>query len=240
MAGSSTVRRRAGVVVAAASAALLLSGVTAASTATAAAAGTAAAPAVEQKHCGPGARTLSAPGSHLYPDTGNGGYTSVHTLIHLVYDADANRFLPGTAVELTDRATQCLTSLSLDFERRSRNRTAGPDLTVGSVSVDGVPARWRFVQPTYPGDPNGPDDPDPAAHEASQTNPVGGPRHNLLPPACSPELWVGASYAKRDALDGTQCPANKLVITPAQPIPAGATFTVTVRYTGPPRGAQRR
>ena len=173
-------------VVAAASAALLLSGVTAASTATAAAAGTAAAPAVEQKHCGPGARTLSAPGSHLYPDTGNGGYTSVHTLIHLVYDADANRFLPGTAVELTDRATQCLTSLSLDFERRSRNRTAGPDLAVGSVSVDGVPARWRFVQPTYPGDPNGPDDPDPAAHEASQTNPVGGPRTTRCRPRAHP------------------------------------------------------
>jgi hypothetical protein len=184
--------------------------------------------------CGPGARTLAAPGSHLYPDTGNGGYVSVHTDVHLVYDADANRFLPGNAVVLTDRATQCLTSFSLDFERRSRNRTAGPDLTVGSVTVDGAVARFRFVQPTYPGDPNGPDDPDPAAHEASQTNPVGGPRHNPLPPACSPELSTNTTTARRDALDGTQCPANKLVITPSQAIPAGATFTVTVRYTGRP------
>ena len=69
--------------------------------------------------CSAGARTLSPPGSRLYPDTGNGGYTSVHTLVHLVYDAPANAFLPGNRVVLTDRATQCLTSISLDFERRS-------------------------------------------------------------------------------------------------------------------------
>ena len=58
----------------------------------------------------------------MYPDTGNGGYTSVHTAVHLVYDAAANRFLPGNHVVLTDRATQCLTSFSLDFERRRRTR----------------------------------------------------------------------------------------------------------------------
>ena len=68
--------------------------------------------------CSAGARTLSPPGSHVYPETGNGGYTSLHTLVHLVYDATANMFLPGNRVDLTDRATQCLTSFSLDFERR--------------------------------------------------------------------------------------------------------------------------
>ena len=31
-----------------------------------------------------------------------------------------------------------------------------------------------------------------------------------------------------------QCPANKLVITPAAPIPAGTDFKVTVNYTGRP------
>ena len=67
--------------------------------------------------CSAGAHTLAAPGSHLYPETGNGGYTSLHTLVHLVYDATANKFLPGNRVVLTDRATQCLTSFSLDFER---------------------------------------------------------------------------------------------------------------------------
>src|SRR5579859_4762947 len=76
--------------------------------------------------CSAGAHTLAPPGSHVYPETGNGGYTSLHTLVHLVYDAASNRFLPGNRVELTDRATQCLTSFSLDFERHSGNTSAGP------------------------------------------------------------------------------------------------------------------
>src|SRR5262249_9958269 len=122
--------------------------------------------------CSAGAHTLAPPRSHVYPETGNGGSTSLHTLVHLVYDATANRFLPGNRVELTDRATQCLTSFSLDFERHSINTTDGPDMTVSSVSVNGRPARFTFVQPTYAGDPNGQDDPSPAAHDASQNNPV--------------------------------------------------------------------
>lgn len=39
---------------------------------------------------------------------------------------------------------------------------------------------------------------------------------------------------KQDSLDGTQCPANKLVITPASPIPRGTTFVVSVAYSGRP------
>jgi hypothetical protein len=183
-------------------------------------------------NCSAGAHTLAPPGSHLYPDTGNGGYASVHTLVHLVYDAATNMFLPGNRVVLTDRASQCLTSFSLDFERHSANTSAGPDLTISSVTVNDQPAQFGFVQPTYPGDPNGQNDPNPAAHEASQVNPVGGPGNNPLPPACSPELPDTKTPA--DALDGTQCPANKLVITPSAPIGDGATFTVTVRYTGRP------
>ncbi|HEY7146184.1 MAG TPA: M1 family aminopeptidase [Streptosporangiaceae bacterium] len=183
------------------------------------------------RRCSPGARTLSGPGAHVYPDTGNGGYTSLHTDVHMRYDAVANRFLPGNHVVLTDRATQCLTSFSLDFERKSEaNVSIGPDMKVNSVSVNGTPAAFRFVQPTYPGDPRGQNDPDPRAHEASQVSPVGGPAHNPLPPACSPEL----SAAKPDAQDGQQCPANKLVIIPAHPVSAGARFTVTVSYTGRP------
>ncbi len=139
-------------------------------------------------HCSAGAHTLSPPGSRLYPETGNGGYTSVHTLVHLVYNATTNRFLGGNKVMLTDRATQCLTSFSLDFERKSLNAKSGPDMSVQSVTVNGQPATFAFAQPTYPGDPKGQDDPNPAAHEASQTNPVGGPHHNPLPPACTPEL----------------------------------------------------
>ena len=191
-----------------------------------------ASPAGARSRCSPGAHTLAPPGSHLYPDTGNGGYTSLHTLVHLVYDANRNLFLPGNRVVLTDRATKCLTSFSLDFERRSANTGAGPDMQVGSVRVNGRPARFSFVQPTYPGDPNGQNDPNPAAHEASQTTPVGGPAHNPLPPACSPELL--STGAGKDSLNGTQCPANKLVITPRAPLPDGAAFTVTVSYTGRP------
>jgi hypothetical protein len=183
--------------------------------------------------CSAGAHTLSHFGAHLYPDTGNGGYTSVHTDVDLVYDATTNMFLPGNHVVLTDLATQCLTSFSLDFERNSDNLKAGPDMAVRSVSVNGQPAAFSFVQPTYPGDPHGPSDPDPAAHEASQDNPVGGPQHNRLPPACSPEL-LSTNPAKQDSLNGTQCPANKLVVTPQTPIKDGATFTVTVSYTGRP------
>ncbi|HME66754.1 MAG TPA: hypothetical protein VKG61_17835, partial [Streptosporangiaceae bacterium] len=215
--------RRVAIIVAA-GAGLVLPWLAVASPASAAAAG--------HPGCSAGARTLASPGSVLYPETGNGGYTSLNTLVHLVYDATANRFLPGNGVILTDRATQCLTSFSLDFERTSANTSAGPDMTVNSVTVNGRPARFRFVQPTYPGDPNGQDDPAPAAHEASESNPVGGPFNNPLPPACSPEL--PNTNATADSMDGTPCPANKLVITPSSPVRDGALFIVTVSYTGRP------
>lgn len=190
-------------------------------------------PAAQAAGCQPGARTLSPPGSRLYPETGNGGYLSLHTDVHLVYDAAVNRFLPGNHVVLTGQATQCLSSFSLDFERSSADRATGPDLTVTSVLVDGQAARFAFARPAYPGDPSGPGDPDPAAHEASQGNPVGGPQGNPLPPACSPEL-ASAAPAARDSQNGSPCPATKLVITPVAPVPDGAVFTVTVSYTGRP------
>src|SRR5215472_6706088 len=188
--------------------------------------------AADDSGCSPGAHTLAPVGSRMYPDTGNGGYTSVHTDVTMVYDATSSTFLPGNKVALTDQATQCLTSFTLDFERQSANKQAGPDMTVQSVAVNGAPASFTFVKPTYPGDPNGQNDPDPLAHEASQTNPVGGPAGNPLPPACSPEL--PNTKVAADSLDGTQCPANKLVITPQAPIQSGATFTVVVNYTGRP------
>ena len=104
---------------------------------------------------------LSHFGDHVYPETGNGGYASLHTDVHMIYDAPGNQFLPGNHVVLTVRATQCLTDFSLDFERTSVDPVNGPDLAVNSIVVDGRPASYKFVQPTYPGDPNGPDDPNP-------------------------------------------------------------------------------
>jgi peptidase M1-like protein len=185
------------------------------------------------RNCSSGAHSLSAFGSHVYPETGNGGYRSVHTDVFISYDAESNLFLPGTHVVLADQATQCLTDFSVDFERTSQNTKDGPNLSVGSVLVNGQPASFTFVQPTYPGDPNGQDDPDPRAHEAGELNPVGGPENNPLPPACSPEL-LATNPNKITSLDGTQCPANKLVITPASPIQSGTTFTVQIAYTGRP------
>jgi Peptidase family M1 domain len=182
--------------------------------------------------CGPGARSLSAPGTRMYPETGNGGYRSVHTEVDFVYRASSDRFLPGNHVVLTDQATQCLTSFTLDFERSSKNAKAGPQMSVESVLLDGQPVDFGFVQPTYPGDPAGMEDPNPLAHEASQEDPVGGPHDNPLPPACSPELRRESQSAH--ALDGTPCPADKLLITPSAPIPAGASFEVTVYYSGRP------
>ena len=96
---------------------------------------------------------------------------------------------------------------------------------MSSVEINGAPASFGFVQPTYPGDPNGQDDPDPAAHAVSNSNPVSATNPN--PPACSPQV-------NNDTQNGTQCPANKLVVTPSAPIPDGTTFTVTINYTGRP------
>src|SRR5262249_23421989 len=179
----------------------------------------AAAPPNAPGHCGSGPRTLSHHGDHVYPDTGNGGYTSLHTDINMIYDAPSNQFLPGNHVVLTLRATQCLTDFSLDFERRGADAHGGPDTTADSAPL---PARRA-----YPGAPNAPDAPDPRAHQASQANPVGGPQNNPLPPACSPQV-TGDDV---NAQNGEQCPANKLVITPKNEIPNNAVFKVTVFYT---------
>ncbi len=193
-------------------------------------AGAATAPGSSPSNCTSGAHTLSHFGDHVYPETGNGGYTSLHTDIHMVYDAPSNQFLSGNNIELTVRATQCLTDFSLDFERTSVDPVDGPDMTVNSIVVNGRPASYKFVQPTYPGDPNGQDDPDPRAHQASQVSPVGGPNNNPLPPACTPQVTGNDVNAQ----NGEPCPANKLVITPFQRIPASAVFKVTVFYTGRP------
>ncbi|MDA0180452.1 M1 family aminopeptidase [Solirubrobacter phytolaccae] len=178
--------------------------------------------------CSAGGYSLQPAGSRLYPETGNTGYQSLHTDINLVYDAPSNLFLNGTYVDLQQKATQCLTSFSLDFERTNgvtSTTVPGPNLTVQEITINGVPATYTFKQPTYPGNPKGLDDPDPAAHAASNSNPVSATNPN--PPACAP---TGTSAA----LQGAQCPATKLVITPSAPIPAGTDFTVKVKYVGRP------
>ena len=80
----------------------------------------ATAQAAQAETCSSGAHTLAKPGTRVWPELGNGGYLSLHTDVYTVYDAVANVFLPGNHVELTQRATQCLTDFSLDFDRQER------------------------------------------------------------------------------------------------------------------------
>ena len=190
--------------------------------------------------CSPGAHTLVSPGDRVYPEAGNGGYKSVHNDVFLNYDAIADQLLPGTHVDLLQRSTQCLSDFSLDFDTNSGFTAGTPPvdvgthLTVSSVAINGQPATFKFVQPTYPGDPNGQDDPDPLAHRTGIEIPVG--PNNPNPPACAP--FRAQPRANRTPPDppanDLPCPATKLVITPSAPIPSGTDFTVTVNYTGRP------
>ena len=101
----------------------------------------------------------------------------------------------------------------------------GPGLHRRSVTVNGQPATFKFVQPTYPGDPNGQDDPDPLAHRTGLTTPINADNPN--PPACPPTSNAAAAQ-------NLPCGDTKLVITPSAPIPSGSDFAVTVNYTGRP------
>jgi hypothetical protein len=191
-----------------------------------------AAPAVAQAPaCSSGSHSIAPFGDVAYPEGGNGGYKSVHTDTHLIYDAPSNQFLPGTHVDQTILATQCLTDFSFDFETKDPPNsnadadTPGPDMTVGSVEVNGQPAQFAFVQPTYPGDPKGDADPDPLAHRTGQANPINADNPN--PPAC-------ASTSPDPEFQNLPCPANKLVVTPSAPVPAGTSVKVEIDYTGRP------
>ncbi len=184
--------------------------------------------AAQAETCSSGAHTLAPPGDRVYPDIGNGGYSSLHSDVFINYDALTNLFLPGTHVDLQQRSTQCLSDFSLDFDRHNSvtsTTVPGPDFTVQSVTVNGQPATFKFVQPTYPGDPNGQDDPDPLAHRTGLTTPINAANPN--PPACPPTSSAAAAQ-------NIPCGDTKLVITPAAPIPTGTDFAVTVNYTGRP------
>ena len=184
--------------------------------------------AAQAEDCGSGAHTLAQPGDRVYPDIGNGGYASVHSDVFINYDALTNLFLPGTHVDLQQRSTQCLSDFSLDFDRHNSltSTTApGPDFTVQSVTVNGQPATFKFVQPTYPGDPNGQDDPDPLAHRTGLTTPINAANPN--PPACPPTS--SAAGGAEPAVRRHQARDHA-----AAPIPSGTDFTVTVNYTGRP------
>ena len=157
------------------------------------------------------ARTSWSPGDHVYPETGNGGYISLHTDVDMVYDAPTNTFLPGNHVELTDQATQCLTDFSLDFETQGPARLLRRPEHDDQQGDGGRQPATDLQAPTYPGDPNGRMTPTPTPTSPRSSTPSGGP--TAYAPACSPEL------RSSELLYGTPCPANKLVITPRRRSP---------------------
>ena len=121
-----------------------------------------------------GAHTLSHFGDRVYPEMGNGGYTSVHTDVFINYDAIDEPVPAGHARRspaALDAVPERLQPRLRADERRTRRDGPGPDMTVSSVTVNGQPATFKFVQPTYPGDPNGQDDPDPLAHAVLEREP---------------------------------------------------------------------
>lgn len=67
----------------------------------------------------------------LYPTLGNGGYDVLHYDIDLKVDVDSNSLNGATTISA--RATQALSAFNLDFS----------GLTIGQVTVNGAPARYR-------------------------------------------------------------------------------------------------
>src|SRR2546421_3678417 len=65
--------------------------------------------------CSAGAHTLSAPGSHVYPETGNGGERGPHTHLHPVFDAPPHPVPVGNPLTPTHPATPCPTHFSPPF-----------------------------------------------------------------------------------------------------------------------------
>jgi aminopeptidase N len=74
-------------------------------------------------------------GDRLFPQLGNGGYDAIHYDVDLRYATSApTQSIDGTVTMLA-QATQALSRFDLDFAGQS----------VGSVSVDGVPATFKRV-----------------------------------------------------------------------------------------------
>ena len=163
---------------------------------------------------------------------GNGGYESVHTDVYLNYDAIANLFLPGTHVDLrSGDAVPHRFQLRLRADERLDRRRHGPNMTVSSVTVNGAPATFAFVQPTYPGDPNGQDDPDPLAHAVSNVEP--GERDEPEPARL---LAAGQQqHAERDAVPGEQARGHAVGADPGRDDVHGHG-----QLHGPARRAHRR
>ena len=185
--------------------------------------------------CSSGAHSLSPFGAHVYPETGNGGYTSLHTDVFLIYDAASNLFLPGNP-RRPDRPGDAVPDrlqprLRADVARTPKD---GPDLTVGSVLVNGAAGeRSRSCSRPIPATRTARTIPTRARTRPAQLNPVGGPQQQPAPAGLLARA-ADDDPNKQSTWTATPCPANKLVITPLEPDPERRDFVVTVNYTGRP------
>ena len=138
------------------------------------------------------------------PDMGNGGYRSVHTDVHLVYDAPSNTFRPGTYVALTDRATHaCPTSASTSSATPCSAPTGLIWPSAPSPST-GCPRATRSCSRPIRATRRGRNDPDPRAHEAGQTP---GRRAGAQPAAAG--LLAAVDGATDDGQDGAALPGDR-------------------------------
>lgn len=69
------------------------------------------------RSCEPAPTTwLRARTTHLYPQTGNGGYDPANYDLNLICDPDTNLFEEGTQTTMTATTTQNLSEFTVDFQ----------------------------------------------------------------------------------------------------------------------------
>ena len=187
---------------------------------------------VASADCSAGAHTLAAPGLTSCPRRPATAATRACTR----WCSSSRRgrqplFLPGNRVSLTDRATQCLTSFSLDFERHSANTEAGPNMQVDSVTVKVSRRRSASSSRPIPAIPAGR-----TIRTPPRTRLREQPGRRPAPQPAAAGLHAGAAqHERQDQLHGRHAvPGQQAGRPPPFQIAKGATFTVAVNYTGTP------
>ena len=100
-------------------------------------------------------------------------------------------------------------------------------MTVSAVKINGQDVAWKFVQPTYPGDPLGDNDPDPRAHRRPEN--IAG-RQRPVPA----RLLVDGVRRRPSRGPGHPVRGQQARIAPAAPVPAGQSVKIQIFYSGRP------
>ena len=184
--------------------------------------------AADPPSCFAGARSLSTFGARLYPEMGNGGYTSVHTDVFLNYDALTNLFLPGTHVDLTaalDAVPERLQPRLRAHERRTpRRHRPEHDRQLGHGQRPAGDVQVRAAD--LPGRPERPGRSRPARARRSRTRTRSTRPTRTRPPA--------RRRSATRAQNGTAVPGEQARDHAVGADPERHDFTVTVNYTGRP------